>query len=108
MKTNVPVKPREGRIVPDIWCVPALARYRSQFLILDRCTAFEFDQLDCLEYVTQWCSLSVADHFDDLSAARGMFEFIHEREPALESLNSKPLPYDFVRTVAIRNVCEGE
>lgn len=89
----------------DMWCVPGLVQYRTQFLILDRCTAFEFERLDCFEFVTQVQSLAVADHFDTLNAARGMFEFIYEYEPVLETVASKPLTFTDIRTVEVRDHC---
>lgn len=91
----------------DLWCVPSLVQFETQYLALDRCTAFTFDPYDCFEFVSRFDSLTIADHFESAASALAWFEFCHEFTPSIQLLTRKPIPFDLVRTVDVRDRCEG-
>lgn len=104
MKVPSPV----NRSTQEAWCIPSLIKHETQFLILDRCGLFVSAPLsDCLEGVTQICSLEVLDHFEGLSEAQRSFERLFEYAPQLEIARTKPLSYVNARTVELRDWCEG-
>lgn len=92
---------------PSMVCMGVLARYSTQYLVMDRCCGFLFEQFDCFEFISQLNGLTILDTFDDFTAARATFEFIHEREPDLITLNSRPIPFDNIKTVSVRDHCEA-
>ncbi|MEP1143483.1 MAG: hypothetical protein ABJH52_07170 [Henriciella sp.] len=92
---------------PNLVCMSVLARYSTQYLVMDRCCGFVFEQFDCFEFISQLNSLTILDAFDDFEAARATFELIHEREPDLITLKRRPVPFDNVETVSVRDHCEA-
>ena len=91
----------------DTVCMGVLAKYQTQYLVLDRCAGFLFEQFECFEFVSQLNSLSILETFDSFTAARATFELIHEREPNLVTLTAKPFEFDCLKTVEIRDHCEA-
>jgi hypothetical protein len=89
------------------WCVPGLATFNHQFLILNRCTLFVSEMTDCLEFVSQWSSVEVVDWFDSRTEAQHQFARLFDYDAALETVRSKPIAHDYVRTVSIRDHCGG-
>ena len=90
----------------DLWCVPGLIHYHSQFLILDRCTGFVADAVDdCFEFVSQWSSQEITHHFETLKEARSFFERVFEYTPDVEWVLGKPMAFERIRTVEIRDHC---
>ena len=92
----------------DTVCMGVLAKVSTQYLVMDRCCGFLFEQYDCLEFVSQFNSLKIVDAFDNYSAAHNAFEAIHEATPKLVTLTHKPFEFESLRTVEMRDHCGGD
>ena len=89
----------------EAWCKPMVAKFDTDHLILKRCTAMTFERLECFEFISSHDSLSIVAAFENPRAAIVTFERFYDCSPTIHTLTSKPVAFENVRTVDVRDIC---